>query len=117
MRCLLTIYTKLLIHGNFYVFSQEPAAEEIGVWESVIGKRPINKLIIMAEPDEINRVRPYVESKIGSDGHLTQAQGNMLEVLPPGASKGLGVRHFLDYMKIPSDNVLAIGDAENVRYL
>lgn len=98
-----------------FICFQEPAAEEIGVWESVIGKRSINKLIMMAEPDEINRVRPYIESKIGNDGHLTQAQGNMLEVLPPGASKGLGVRHFMDHMGIASENVLAIGDAENVR--
>lgn len=47
-------------------------------------------------------------------GHLTQAQSNMLEVLPPNASKGNGVKRLLKSLNILPEHVMAIGDAENV---
>lgn len=95
---------------------QEPVPEEVGTWENVIESRPLNKFIFMGEPAEIDRVRPFVAKRIGNCGVLTQAQGNMLEVLPPDSSKGNGVQVLLDRVGVTPENVLAIGDAENVRY-
>lgn len=68
----------------------------------------------MAEPETIDEMRPLVAEKVGSAGNLTQAQSNMLEVLPPNSSKGDGVRRLLRNVGVHPDNVLAIGDAENV---
>ena len=34
----------------------------------------------------------------------------MLEILPPGASKGLGVEKLLDYFNIDCEQVIAFGD-------
>lgn len=95
---------------------QEPQPEPVGDWETVIGKRPLNKFIFMAEPERINEIRPLVQRSVGQSGHLTQAQSNMLEVLPLGSSKGYGVKRLLEAEKVNARNVLAIGDAENVSF-
>lgn len=83
-------------------------------WEQVVGHRPLNKFIYMADSSRIDEIRPLVEERIGKKGHLTQALGYMLEVLPPDASKGYGVSQFLKSLAVEPKNVLAIGDAENV---
>lgn len=67
----------------------------------------------MADPERIDEIRPVVERTVGDLGRLTQAQGNMLEVLPRGGSKGEGVRRLLECVGVEKENVLAIGDAEN----
>lgn len=96
--------------------NQEPFPLAIGDWGDAIGKRPLNKFIYMAEPSHIDEIRPIVAERIGNLGHLTQAQSNMLEVLPPNASKGNGVRRLLGSLQIAPEHVMAIGDAENVRH-
>lgn len=92
---------------------KEPDPTAIGNWNEAIGKRPLNKFIYMAEPSHIDEIRPLIAERIGDAGHLTQAQSNMLEVLPPNASKGNGVRRLLKSLNIPPEHVMAIGDAEN----
>lgn len=69
----------------------------------------------MAEPSHIDEMRPIVAERIGDMGHLTQAQSNMLEVLPPDACKGNGVRRLAKSLGIDVEEIMAIGDAENVR--
>jgi hydroxymethylpyrimidine pyrophosphatase-like HAD family hydrolase len=46
-------------------------------------------------------------------GRCVQACPDMLEVLPVNANKGDGLRRLLEHIGIPSEQVLAIGDAEN----
>lgn len=103
------------VHDLLYISRvQEPDPEPIGNWNNAIGSRTLNKFIFMATVDRIDEVRPFVQEKIGHIAKLTQAQGNMLEVLPLNASKGDGVRRLLDTYCIPTQSVMAIGDAENV---
>lgn len=92
---------------------REPEVTVIPSWQEVIGKRTLNKMIMMANPDRINEIRPSVENQLGAISHLTQAQPDMLEVLPPLSSKGDGVRRLLDHLGIDPKFVLAVGDAEN----
>lgn len=94
---------------------QEPDPQRVESWEAVIGMRPLNKFIFMAEPSRIDAIRPLIAERVGDMGSLTQAQGNMLEVLPPLSSKGDGLTALLSHLDIVAENVLAIGDAENVR--
>ncbi len=93
----------------------EPAVTAIGDWNTVIspGKQVINKFIFMAEPTRIDSIRPIVQKELGEDAHCTQAQSNMLEVLPKNTSKGDGLRRLLGAWNISPDEVLGIGDAEN----
>ncbi|PWA44475.1 hypothetical protein CTI12_AA528460 [Artemisia annua] len=46
--------------------------------------------------------------------HLTsQAQTDMLEIVPAGSSKGNGVRMLFDRLGVTPNEVMAIGDREN----
>lgn len=74
---------------------------------------PIYKCIFMAEDEIIdNVVRPYVEKSL-SGVSITSALHGMLEILPPGSSKGNGVKFVLDSLGIHPKNVMALGDGEN----
>lgn len=93
----------------------EPVPEVIGTWESVLDSVPLNKFIYLGPADKITALRPAVEAAVGTHATLTQALPDMLEVLPPGASKGDGVRRLLEgaFGGVDPAAVLALGDAEN----
>uniref|UniRef100_A0A7S1ESZ3 Uncharacterized protein n=1 Tax=Timspurckia oligopyrenoides TaxID=708627 RepID=A0A7S1ESZ3_9RHOD len=73
-----------------------------------------HKMLVIDESSEIiDMLRPQFETELGGSATLTQAQADMLEILPLNASKGLGVRLLLKHLEIPEAELLAIGDAEN----
>ena len=73
----------------------------------------VNKLLIMAEESEISLFRPVLEGQLRGLATVTKAVPGMLEILPIGASKGDGVRRFLEHARIDPSQVLAFGDGEN----
>jgi Cof subfamily protein (haloacid dehalogenase superfamily) len=73
----------------------------------------IHKVILLGTPQQITAIRPDLQKFVGDSATLTQAQSDMVEVLPKGASKGEGVKKLLEALKVHPHNVLAIGDQEN----
>ncbi len=90
----------------------EPVPEEIGPLVNLL-REPINKLIFFADEQQIAALRRDLEAALDGTATLVQAVPGVLEVLPPGASKGEGVRWLLDHLGVSPQHVLAIGDAEN----
>ncbi len=91
----------------------EPLPEAVGSLHGVVDGVPINKLILLAEAAQVPAMRARLSARLDGQATLVQALPDMLEVLPPGASKGAGVRWLLDELGIAPRHVLAIGDAEN----
>ncbi len=92
----------------------EPAPEAVGPLQNFVGVLPVNKLLIVGEPNAVTALRWQLGYVVGSEGRLMQAGWpNMLELLPPGASKGTMLARLLADLEIPPAQVLAIGDAEN----
>jgi Cof subfamily protein (haloacid dehalogenase superfamily) len=73
----------------------------------------VHKVIILAEKEEIDKVRPTIEATLEGVATVTQAVETMLEVLPLGASKGDGVKRLLDHIGISPEDTIAFGDGEN----
>ena len=73
----------------------------------------IHKLIILDDEEKIVHIRPLLAKALGTSASLTRAVPGMLEVLPPGSSKGEGVAVLLEHLKIKTDHVIAFGDGEN----
>jgi Cof subfamily protein (haloacid dehalogenase superfamily) len=77
----------------------------------------MHKLLLMDEDiDKLNNiVRPKLEELASRhDACVTQALPTMLELLPKGCSKALGVQKVCEALGInPEQDLLAIGDAEN----
>jgi Cof subfamily protein (haloacid dehalogenase superfamily) len=92
----------------------EPMSKEI---PSIAGHQPgIHKIIISDDDlDKLAEVRQELEALAEANGAtVTQALPTMLELLPEGCSKALGVEKVCEALGInPSTELLALGDAEN----
>ena len=77
-----------------------------------IGVR-VHKLILLDDEENIVALRPHLAAALGDVASLTRAVPGMLEVLPPGSSKGEGVQVLLDHLNTSPDSVVAFGDGEN----
>ena len=54
-------------------------------------------------------IRPFWTDAVQGRAAVTQAVPDMLEILPPGQSKGQGVKILLDHMGIHEDEVRGRG--------
>lgn len=91
----------------------EPTPIEVESLVELLDSRPMNKLIIIDTAPRINDVREELSGRLDGRATLVQALADMLEILPPGASKGAGLRRLLDDLGVSPEHVLAIGDGEN----
>ena len=73
----------------------------------------VHKLILLADEEELLRVRPLLSEFMQQSVTLTKAVPGMLEVLPLGSSKGEGVAILLNHVGMKPENVMAFGDGEN----
>lgn len=73
----------------------------------------VHKLILLADDDDLERIRPLLATTIHGDASITKAVKGMLEVLPEGASKGVGVEALLKHLGTDPQNVISFGDGEN----
>eukprot|EP00897_Mesotaenium_endlicherianum_P003353 jgi/Mesen1/3045/ME000018S02360 len=100
-------------HTDRMIGYGEPVPEAVGPLINVLGSTPIHKLLFMAEDQELQRLRPEAEALLGDTVTVTKALLGMLEILPAGASKGLGLEKVLQALDIDAQHVMAIGDGEN----
>jgi Cof subfamily protein (haloacid dehalogenase superfamily) len=103
-------------HTDSIVVYKEPLPEEFPLGlerlDELRGLK-VNKLIVLAHESELVRARPALSARLDALATITKAQAGMLEILPLGASKGVGVQKLLEHLNIHPDRVLAIGDGEN----
>lgn len=69
--------------------------------------RLVHKMILMADDERLSVLRPLLEKAISGIATLTQAVPGMLEVLPYGSSKGLGVLKLLEHIGMSPENAAA----------
>jgi len=93
---------------------QEPMPEAVGPLQNILDAMPINKLIAIGEPHRIKSLRWQLSMQLNGSVRLMQTHLiEMLEILPPGASKGTALKVVLKDLGVGAHEVLAIGDAEN----
>lgn len=94
----------------------EPAPEVVGPLVNLLNTTSFNKLLLMKKNDfkKINALRWQLSVQLDGTARLMQAGiMDMVEVLPPGASKGKTLKVLLGELGVAPENVLAIGDGEN----
>lgn len=91
----------------------EPEGVPIEDLDTFVDQTPVNKAVIFCDEEVINDVRAQLAAAVGDQATLVQAVAEMLEVMPPGTSKGDGVQRLLDELGIDPAHVLALGDGEN----
>ncbi|KAK6161913.1 hypothetical protein DH2020_001754 [Rehmannia glutinosa] len=110
-RCL-TLFEHPLVDSLHTVY-HEPKAEIIPSVEQFLAVET-QKLIFLDTIEGVaSSLRPYWEEAIEDRASVVQAVPDILELVPPGTSKGSGVRILLDHLGVPPNEVMAIGDGEN----
>lgn len=93
---------RLDAHTERLLFYKEPAPEAVGPLDALLARGqlpPVQKVIFMASAERAAGARQEIEARLGAAtgrGSCTTALPGMVELLPPGASKGAGLRWLLD---------------------
>lgn len=101
-----------LMHNHY----SEPKPEAVGPLVNLLNTTQFNKLLVMKQGDfrKVAALRWQLGMQLDGAARLTQAGlADMIEVLPPGASKGRALKALLHELDIAPEQVLAIGDGEN----
>lgn len=97
------------LHDVYY----EPKAEVLASMEE-LQKVPIQKVIYLDTAERVaSFLRPHWSLALRGRATVVQALPEMMEILPSGVSKGLGVQILLEHLNVPVDEVMALGDGEN----
>lgn len=111
-RCL-TLFDHPLVH-SLHTTYHEPKAEIIPAIEDLLAAVDIQKLIFLDTAEGVaTTIRPYWSEATKDRANVVQAIPDMLEIVPPGTSKGSGVKMLLDHLGISTKEIMAIGDGEN----
>ncbi|CAL5223726.1 g6283 [Coccomyxa viridis] len=101
-------------HSDRLLFYGEPTPESIGPLRGFLDDGgTFQKMILMTTEEQLKGIRPLVLAALQDSATLTTALPGMLEVLPPGASKGSGVTRLLQELNVEPQNLMALGDGEN----
>lgn len=117
-------YLELAPHGETWVTALLRGTGEPSVIREDFGDvatRKVHKLVIFSDPEDADwaPLAPDIVEMLrvelaGSDACVVDCGPRLCEVLPPGVDKASGVRLLLEAAGgIPSEAVLACGDAEN----
>lgn len=111
-RCL-TLFEHPLVDSLHTVY-HEPKAEIIHSVEQFLAGVEIQKLLFLDTSEGVaGTLRPYWAEATEGRACVVQAVPDMLEIVPPGSSKGSGVGILLDHLGVSPKEVMAIGDGEN----
>ncbi|KAF4353287.1 hypothetical protein F8388_026290 [Cannabis sativa] len=111
-RCL-TLFDHPKVESLHSVY-HEPKAEIMSSVDQILAAADIQKVIFMDTAEGVSTtLRPYWAEATGDRASVVQAQADMLEIVPPGTSKGSGVKLLLDHLGVSPKEIMAIGDGEN----
>lgn len=94
----------------------EPDIEAVGPLQNILDTTPVNKVMAVRKGEyrAISALRWQLNMQLDGTARLVQAAlPDMLEIVPPGGSKGAALKTLLKDLAIPAESVMAIGDGEN----
>lgn len=99
------------LHYRYY----EPLATVVPTIDDVLEQGPLRKLIFLAPPHDVaNAIGPeWMEKLKATDAQTMQAVPSMLEIVPKGINKWVGMQALLDHLNLNAHDVMAIGDGGN----
>lgn len=71
------------------------------------------KVLYNYDHDELEKLKPELESKFSSTANIFFSKPNYLEALNIKANKGIALKELVDYLDIKLDETISIGDSFN----
>ncbi|GFZ17183.1 haloacid dehalogenase-like hydrolase family protein [Actinidia rufa] len=98
-RCL-TLFDHPLV-DSLHTIYHEPKAEIIPSIDHLLAGTDIQKMIFLDTAEGVaTTLRPHWSEATSDRATVVQAQPDMLEIVPPGTSKGSGVKMLLDHLGV-----------------
>jgi hypothetical protein len=76
-------------------------------------ERPPTKLVSVGEPDAMDALKAHMIERFGDRLHISKSLAIFLELSRKGITKGSGTAFLASRLGVSSEQVVAIGDAEN----
>lgn len=80
-------------------------------------KQGSTKMLIIDEPEVLDRLIPELRALLGETVHMTKSKPHYLEFVHPEASKGNALLFLAEHYGIPREETIGIGDSWNDREL
>eukprot|EP00884_Botryococcus_braunii_P004928 jgi/Botrbrau1/14436/Bobra.0014s0082.1 len=103
------------LHERYY----EPLAEVVASLPELLEGPPVKKLLFMADPAVLDsHLKPFWQAACeGTGAEVMQAVPNMLELVPRGVNKWVGMQSLLPALGLRAEEVMACGDGGNDLHL
>ncbi len=75
--------------------------------------QPQTKMLIIDEPERLDRVGEHFRGVFGSQAHITKSKPNFLEIMHPEGTKGSALRFLAAHYGCALEATIAIGDSWN----
>jgi Cof subfamily protein (haloacid dehalogenase superfamily) len=76
-------------------------------------EHPPTKLVVVADPDELDALRPRLVEQFGERLFIAKSLPYFLELASPRISKGTGLAFVAEHLGLPVEGTVAFGDGEN----
>jgi Cof subfamily protein (haloacid dehalogenase superfamily) len=89
---------------------------EVGGWESIADRLPdVNKCLVVdsAIRENLIRIGKEFESAFGGSADVVHASLSLVEVMPKGITKAVGIKKLADSLGVDMCEVIAFGDYDN----
>ncbi|UHA72094.1 Cof-type HAD-IIB family hydrolase [Paenibacillus sp. 481] len=74
---------------------------------------PSTKMLMIDEPETLDRIAPELRALLGPDVHITKSKPNFLEVTHRDGTKGNALRFLADHFGCKLEETIGIGDSWN----
>lgn len=88
------------------------SARQVGDLAAAVGDDPI-KLLFIGEPEVLDELEERWRRLVAGEARLVRSQPTYLECLAPNVSKGIALKVLAGSLKIPMEEVIAVGDQPN----
>jgi hydroxymethylpyrimidine pyrophosphatase-like HAD family hydrolase len=73
---------------------------------------PVTKLMLLAAPGVLDRLEPSIRAASPAVG-VIRSDPDLIQIMDAAASKGAALRRVCEHYAVPTDQVMAVGDAVN----
>lgn len=117
------LYVNYYIDNHVYSLREGPEkdwysrqftrVERAIVRNDITSRRPPTKCLCITAESDLERVMGLFRDALGDEAHITCSNTRFIEIVPPGADKGVGIRALAGWCEVPVDTFIAVGDGMN----
>lgn len=78
-----------------------------------LGDHPYAKMVMAIPAERLQKIIPTIPEALKAHFNVVQSQPHILEFLPKGVNKSVGLKHLLNHFGMDFTNLMTFGDADN----